>query len=170
VTAAELILYATPSGPLADALDEIFRRIAVGGPTIAQQYPPHCTLTGFFHRDPADIPRIAADVGHAVAAVGERVGGVEIVGLHRRPDWVGLELESAWLRELTTRVVDRHTVGPDDDALRPKDWLHLSIGYGVDDLGPAFDATADLDLTLAAGWEVGLWQRHTDGSWSRLHC
>ena len=44
----ELILYATPTGPLADACDRFFAAVESIGPTVAQTYPPHCTLTGFF--------------------------------------------------------------------------------------------------------------------------
>jgi hypothetical protein len=165
VTTAELILYATPSGPLGDALDNLFRQVAERGPTTAQDFPPHCTLTGFFRRDHADIPRIAAEVDHATATT--TTGAVDIVALHREPDWVGLELASDWLHDLTARFVDAHVVGANDDPLRPKDWLHLSIGYGVDDLGAAMKATDGLDLTLPVGWEISLWQRHPDGSWSR---
>lgn len=169
MTTAELILYATPSGPLGDALDDLFRQIAERGSTTAQDFPPHCTLTGFFHRDHADIPRIAAEVDHAIATIDRTsIDAVGIVALHRRPDWVGLELASGWLRDLTAGFVDAHVVGANDDAIRPKDWLHLSIGYGVDDLGATTRATDGLDLTLPVDWEIALWQRHADGSWSRL--
>ncbi|MDG2026150.1 MAG: hypothetical protein P8J50_03515 [Acidimicrobiales bacterium] len=47
---AELILYATPTGPLAEELDRLFAQFAERAPTTAQTYPPHCTLTGFFQR------------------------------------------------------------------------------------------------------------------------
>lgn len=169
MSTAELILYATPGGPLGDALDKLFEQIADRGATTAQDYPPHCTLTGFFHRDPADIPRITAEVDHAMATVGRRpIDAVDIVALHRRSDWVGLELASDWLHDLTARFVDSHVVGAHDDAIRPKDWLHLSIGYGIDDLGAATTAAVGLDLTLPVDWEITLWQRHPEGSWSRL--
>ncbi|MEZ5244869.1 MAG: hypothetical protein R2707_07225 [Acidimicrobiales bacterium] len=167
MTSAELILYATPTGPLATALAEVFGRITERGATTAQDYPPHCTLTGFFHRHHDEIPRIVAELDHAATTMDGPVGGVEIVDLHHRPDWVGLELASDWLHRLTARFVELHTVDSTDDPLRPKDWLHLSIGYGVDDLQAAVDATDDLDIGLACGWEVGIWQRHPDGVWSR---
>jgi alpha-D-ribose 1-methylphosphonate 5-triphosphate diphosphatase len=46
----ELILYATPTRPLADQCNTFFEAAADLGPTSAQLYPPHCTLTGFFRR------------------------------------------------------------------------------------------------------------------------
>ena len=165
---AELILYATPTGPLADQLDRLHRDLADTVPSTAQRYPPHCTLTGFFHRDADEIDEVVAEVAGAVADVGaEPADPVRIVGLHRRADWVGLELESPWLQDVTARFVELHRRRATDDALRPKDWLHLSIAYGVDDLRQAGEAAADLDLTLPVDWEVGLWQRHDDGGWTR---
>lgn len=168
MTRAELILYATPTGALGAALDRIFGRIADRGPTTAQDYPPHCTLTGFFHRHHDEIPRIVAEVDEAVAEIGpppERA--VDVVSLHRRADWIGLELASDWLHAVTAAFVAVHRVDAGDDALRPKAWLHLSIGYGVDDLTAADAAARELDPTVAAPWEIALWQRHRDGHWSR---
>lgn len=165
---AELILYATPTGPLADALDEQFRRLAELAPTTAQTYPPHCTLTGFFHRDEADIPRIVTEVERALDDAGPMpAGAVDIVSLRRSDEWVGLELSSSWLIATTQRFVDRHRVDPGDDPLRTKDWLHLSIAYGTGDLAAAAAAT-DLDVALPVGWEVALWQRLAAGEWRRL--
>ena len=51
MTERELILYACPIGPLADDLDAYFSQVTARfGPTTAQTYPVHCTLTGFFRR------------------------------------------------------------------------------------------------------------------------
>lgn len=168
MTRAELILYATPTGPLADALDEQFHRISALGPTTAQTYPPHCTLTGFFHRREAEIPRILAEVDRAVRESGPMpADAVDIIALRRSADWVGLELSSPWLIEATQRFIGCHRIGPGDDPLRPKDWLHLSIAYGTDDIAAAAAAT-ELDLTLPVRWEVALWQRLAAGDWRRL--
>ena len=166
---AEFILYATPSGPLAATLDDVFARLAAEGPTTAQAYPPHCTLTGFFHREPSAAPRLIAEL--AAARGGDPqppTGEVEIVALHHRPDWIGFELRSPWLQQLTERFVERHVSRPDDDPLRPKDWLHLSIAYGEGDLRRAAELTRPFDLSLPVKWDVDLWQRHDDGAWSRL--
>jgi ubiquitin-associated SH3 domain-containing protein len=168
VSTAELILYATPTGALADQLDVVFERLRRSAPTTAQTYPPHCTLTGFFRRDADTVPRILEELRGAHDDVGTMPAApVEVVALHRRPDWVGLELRSLWLQQLTAAFVDRHAVGPGDDHLRPKDWLHLSVAYGDGDLAAAQPLVADLDPVLAAEWEVDLWQRHEDGTWTR---
>ena len=166
MTRAELILYATPAGPLADALANAFDEINRLTPTTAQTYPPHCTLTGFFHRDPSTIERIREEV--AQAETDAAPGPVEIAALHRRADWIGLELRSDWLHEVTARFLLGHQLGPRDDELRPKDWLHLSIAYGIDDLAAADKALGEFDPALSVTWEIALWQRHPDGSWAYI--
>ncbi len=53
---AQLILYAIPTGLLAEQCDRLFRMVRAIAPTTAQTYPPHCTLTGFFQRpENADV-------------------------------------------------------------------------------------------------------------------
>lgn len=166
----ELILYATPVGPLADAVDHYFETVAEElMPTTAQTYPPHCTLTGFFHRDD-DGARVAIEeIGRAVADAGPvPAGAVEIVALHGQEEWVGLELRAPWLQALTRRIAADHRPGPGQDALRVKRWLHLSLAYGIDDLAPhARLAETTVDPGLGVVWEVSLWERRRDGSWIR---
>jgi ubiquitin-associated SH3 domain-containing protein len=168
MTTAELILYATPVGPLAAALDDLFERINDTQPTTAQTYPPHCTLTGFFHRSTSEIPRITSELAAAAGRLEPMpADAVEIVELHRRPDWVGLELRSSWLEALTEGFVREHELAVGDDALRPKSWPHLSIAYGDVDLAHAIESVVDFDIDLPVSWEVDLWQR-AGRSWKRL--
>ncbi|GJM39588.1 MAG: hypothetical protein DHS20C19_29550 [Acidimicrobiales bacterium] len=164
---AELILYATPNGPLADALYELFDRLRRDAPTTAQTYPPHCTLTGFFHRGRADVARVIDDAHAAVTAVAPPAS-VTVERLRLAPDWVGLELTAPWLLAVTEAFADRHVLGDGDDALRPKDWLHLSIAYGDGDLDTAASLASEMDPTLDAAWDVGVWERAADGSWTDL--
>lgn len=163
---AELIIYATPTGPLADALADLFAELARRAPTTAQTYPPHCTLTGFFRRDRREIDRIRAEVTDAVATTPP--GSVTINQLRATDTWVGLELTSPWLLAFTAAFVDVHRLGPGDDPLRPKDWLHLSIAYGEGDLAAAAPIATTLDLDQPVGWEIGLWEREPDGMWTAL--
>lgn len=167
----ELILYATPTGPLARAVDRYETAVlAELTPTAAQTYPPHCTLTGFFHRDDAGTTAAIDEMGRAVEAAGPvPPGSVEVVDLVVTGHWVGLELRSPWLIELTAGIAARHRPGPGDDTLRLKDWLHLSLAYGVvEDLGPhAALARLHVDPADEVAWEVGLWERRPDGSWLR---
>ncbi len=171
----ELILYATPLGPLAEAIDAYFHRVAAElGPTVAQTYPPHCSLTGFFRRDDRGAGQAIEQIGSRVDGAGPvPAGAVEVVGLTTSDRWVGLELRSPWLIDLTAAVAEEHRPGPGDDALRPKDWLHLSLAYGHPggdqiDLGAHGRlATEMVDPTAAARWEVAVWERHPNGSWHR---
>lgn len=163
---AELILYATPTGPLADAIADLFAVLARRAPTTAQTYPPHCTLTGFFRRDRSEIARIRAEVDDAVAAASP--GPVTIERMRSADNWVGLELSSTWLLAVTSAFVDIHRLGPGDDPLRPKDWLHLSIAYGDGDLAAAAPIATTLDLRQPVGWKIGLWERAPDGPWTAL--
>lgn len=166
----ELIVYATPTGPLADAVDHFVETVNDRlGPTTAQTYPPHCTLTGFFRRTDAVATSTIAEMGQAIAQAGPvPPGEVEVVALRTTKDWVGLELRSPWLIELTAALAASNRPGPEDDALRLKDWLHLSLAYGVDDLDAHGALATDLiDPALVADWEVAVWERHGDGSWTR---
>ena len=55
---SKLIVYACPTGQLADQIAAYYARSrAECGPNAAHAYPPHCTLTGFFHDDVESIPR-----------------------------------------------------------------------------------------------------------------
>lgn len=163
----ELILYATPAGPLAAGCDDYFSHASARGPTVAQRYPPHCTLTGFFHREPHRVPEIVDAVQHLIASNPAPDDAVQIVGLHLRNDWIGLELSSAWLLDLTSRFVDTHQLDDGDDALRPKTWLHLSLAYGVDDLTPYRSMSGLVPLTAPSTWDVALWARDNN-RWTRL--
>jgi hypothetical protein len=169
VTHAELILYATPRGPLADALADVFDRIAETRATTAQEYPPHCTLTGFFHRPTRDVSRIVDELKRSLLDVGTMPSNaVQIAEIHCRDDWVGLELQSPWLTHLTERFVHHHALRAGDDALRPKEWLHLSIAYGIDDNRHAAREIEEVDFVKEVQWDVAIWQRLADGQWNRL--
>lgn len=165
----ELILYAWPTGPLADAAARYFEVATERlGPTTAQTYPVHCTLTGFFRRHGARGDEVVAQLNSVLAAHGTP-DDVVVERLGRHDGWVGLELTSPGLLALIDLVVDADVPTADEDALRPKDWLHVSLAYGVDDVGP-YAALAEemVDPTAAAGWEVGFWERLPDGAWRRL--
>lgn len=157
----ELILYATPTGPLADACAAYFDAVQS---TTAQTYPPHVTLTGFFHRRDRREPIDAASVVGEVPA-----GVVEIRRLTCNEDWVGLEVDSPWLEAAAASFAQRMPPAAGEDDIRVKDWLHLSLAYGVPDLGVHADrARQEIDVTQPVGWEVGLWERSHGDHWERL--
>ncbi len=178
----ELILYAVPTGAFAAACDDYFARAGLLGSTEAQRYPPHCTLTGFFRRTDRRSDEVIAEVRCRLDGFGPVPNGaVAVRGPAVRYGWFGFELDSPWLISATAAVVDADRLGPDDDAMRRKTWLHLSLAYGVDGLesyraladecfGSALAArggASDADVIAGAGWRVGLWERTADGSWIR---
>lgn len=166
----ELILYATPRGPLGDACSRYFDRVHGIGPTTAQRYPPHCTLTGFFQRPPDRVPDVVADVDAAVATVlGGRAPSVEVTSPRCADQWVGIEVRSADLLAIAVAFAERHRVLPGEDAIRLKDWLHLSLAYPVRRPRPYLALAAELaDPALPCNWDVALWRRDPGDEWRRL--
>ncbi len=168
-----LIIYATPTGPLADACGAYFDAVLSMpdlGETTAQTYPPHITLTGFFRRDEPRATGVVAEMKEAFERIGSPpYGSVSVTDLVCERGWVGLTIESAWLIDVTTELVASHRVGDGEDALRPKSWLHLSLAYDVDDAAPYFDLARSLvDPDAEVGWELGVWERLSSGEIERI--
>ena len=168
---SELILYAVPTGPLAQEIASYFALLA-DRPTEAQRFPAHCTLTGFFHDAPASVETYAAAAASAVAAEGPTAVWVRELGVHA--DWIGLELESPGLKAVASGFAARTTdVGTRADPIRLKDWLHLSLayGHGADDHGElAHLARERVDPGTAVAWDLCLYERRgltwiTHGRW-----
>ena len=169
--ALELILYATPTGALADTCAAYFSAASHLGPTTAQTYPPHCTLTGFFRRDAQSMQRIIDEVRLAVGECA-RVSSVavDLVELHTSPDWVGIELRSQLFLDVADRFRITHEPGEGDDPIRCKDWMHLSLAYGDGiDLTRYGGLATGLfaDALTPCQWEIGLWERSRSGRWLR---
>lgn len=165
----ELIIYATPTGDLADACAEYFRRALELGGTTAQTYPPHVTLTGFFRWPALRRNHVRDVVAGLVDASGHPpADSVETSLLGDRDDWIGIEVRSPWLIDWIESLASQLPPEPHEDALRLKDWLHLSLAYGVDDLEPYRELAVEvIDATASARWEVALWERSANG-WMRL--
>ena len=162
----ELIVYATPTGPFAAQCAAYFDRVTEElGPTTAQTYPPHVSLTGFFHRLPARADEVIVEMNAQIAAAGAvPAGAVEFSVSTDEPDWLGLHVTSRWLIDLTRALVERHRSEADDDELRPKDQLHLSLAYGASGPQPTLRrhaalARALIDVAAPVGWEAALWER-----------
>jgi ubiquitin-associated SH3 domain-containing protein len=169
MTRRELILYATPTGDLADACQRYFAAAAAIGPTAAQDYPPHCTLTGFFHRATDRAEQVIQELGGVIDSAGAVPdAAVEVGGPATIDSWVGLVVRSPWLADLAARIVASHQLLPGDDPLRPKDWLHLSLAYGERDITPYADLAHRLvDPSAPARWEIAVWERSAGQQWRR---
>lgn len=171
----ELIFYATPIGPLLETCDRYYRDAASFGGTAAQTYPPHCTLTGFFHRDAARRDEAIADIVDVINTRGPSVpaADVEIVAVRHHEQWLGLELYAPKFIEVAHEFARRHGTADDEDEVRVKTWPHLSLAYGVDDLSSYSETLRryeDDDATdwSCTEWELGLWERTPGGVWHRL--
>lgn len=177
----ELILYAEPGGDLGARCAEYWAAVsAAEASTSAQEYPPHVTLTGFFHRLPEHVPnavvalQAAADATVPAGLDGERWAEPATLELQANDEWVGLHVQSAWMDALIAAFVTSPALvpaGPGEDALRPKSWLHVSLSYG-EQFEWARPAATDLaapfaELAVEREWGVGLWRR-TDFGWDRL--
>jgi hypothetical protein len=169
VSRTEVILYAMPTGALGRACDELYAAATRLGPTTAQAFPPHCTLTGFFRRPPGEVPRLVDELTRATGAVsGVAAADVDVSPLRCCREWVGYELRSEALTDLARRFVAVHRADEGDDAVRLKDGLHLSLAYGgVADLAPYAEVAAGLPPPEPCAWEVALWERGPDGTWLR---
>ena len=97
----ELIFYATPTGALAEECRAYFEW-AECRPTTAQTYPPHVTLTGFFHRTDEGVGRAVNDVEGVLRRHGHPPeGSVTVEELRIDTNWVGLVVTSDWLIDVT---------------------------------------------------------------------
>jgi hypothetical protein len=162
-----LIVYATPIGELAEACARYGAMASAVAPTLAQAYPPHCTLTGFFRRSRTEIDRIVGEVTATFGTDPVAADAVTIRGPVHHGRWLGFELTSRLLHDRTQGFARTHRLCAGDDAIRVKDWLHLSLAYGVDDLAPYVSAAEQVRWPAAAeAWDVGLWESRR-GTWTR---
>src|ERR1700712_3050999 len=130
--ARTLIVYVCPLGALAEQLDRYYAQSkALCGPNAAHSYMAHCTLTGFFHDDADAIPIYvdALDAALRRARPEQPMPALEIGSMELGVEFHGLLLKGQWLQALIAdfaRTVESPTRR---DALRLKDWLHLSLAY-----------------------------------------
>lgn len=171
-SAAELIVYACPSGPLDEQLAAYFdRSLREVGPNAAHGYMPHVTLTGFFHDDAASITAY----GDALTAAIDEMPTLDahalrVEGMHLMADFLYLKIESPWLIAMTKRFAQHAQSPTRRDALRLKDWLHLSLAYHFpDSQHQALTTLARglIDPFAPASWAVRLYGR--DGASWTLH-
>ena len=169
---AEYIVYACPVGPLATQIARYMEASRDAcGPNAAHRYLPHCTLIGFFHDEPGAAGRYVAALAQALqcALPSQPPQALRVVGLELSPDFHGLLLDGPWLKELVADFAQRALSTTRRDALRLKGWLHLSLAY---EFPPEHHETLaglarDLvDATADVRWQLRLYERHADGTWT----
>jgi hypothetical protein len=170
--AHEYIVYACPRGKLATQLAGYFAasREHVGINT-AHHYMPHSTLTGFFHDQPAAVSSYCTALEAALyrARPYRPPAALSILGMELQEDFHGLLLDGPWLKALIADFARSAHSPTRQDALRPKDWLHLSLAYGFppEQHGPlATLARALVDIRAPVAWELGLYERHAGSAWN----
>lgn len=164
----KLIVYACPVGALGEQLDVFFGRSAVEiGRNTAHDYMPHCTLTGFFHDVAGSVPIYVHALREARAeAMSERQQispALSVTDLILDGDFHYLKLEDGWIRQIVQCFSEKAQHIPTRaDALRLKDWLHLSLAYGFPaKQGEALRTLAReiVDPTAPVDWELRLYER-----------
>lgn len=168
------IVYACPVGELADQFDRYFQESrARCGTNTAHRYMPHCTLTGFFKDEEAAIPLYVQALDRALRqAQSCPMPVITIQKLTFRSDWHGLELQSDWLKNLTASFATLAVSPTRQEALRLKDWLHLSLAY---EFQPEHSelltqlAQKHINLHTSVQWELRFYQRYPDHRWFCHH-
>jgi ubiquitin-associated SH3 domain-containing protein len=165
---ARLIVYAVPLGPLGDGLREYWRRAAAVGPNAALEYPPHCTVTGFFSRERGVVDSVVGALDAAVRAGAPGPASPWVDRLVLDGPWLGLLLDAPDLVRLAARFAATAPTGPDDDPVRPKDDPHLSLAYEHEP--PAASTFAALaarlvPTTVDVPWELRLYEGDRGGTW-----
>jgi ubiquitin-associated SH3 domain-containing protein len=169
----ELILYACPQGELTMQLQAYYEQArAECGPNSAHRYPPHVTLTGFFHDTSASVSSYALALRQALSMAQKKARcDVRIARMMFEPNFHGLVIESAWLKHMTATFASLAKSTTRADVLRLKDWLHLSLAYDFD-AGQATHlkhlAIELVDVSAQVDWEVRLYERHGDNQWRVL--
>lgn len=170
-TTAELIVYACPTGPLAEQIEHFYEVSRERfGPNSAHTYPAHITLTGFFHDTATSVGAYAGALAEAHAAAMPRrpAEAIVITEMALKQAFHGLLIASPWLEAMSADFVARDGSPTRRDPLRVKNWLHLSLAYGFrPEHGPGLAALARelVDPTAPAGWELRLYERIADSAW-----
>ncbi|NCC30776.1 MAG: hypothetical protein EOM24_01985 [Chloroflexia bacterium] len=162
---ARLIVYACPLGPMAEQIEAFYRASRTKfGPNKAHAYPPHITLTGFFHDEATALPIYTSALAAAwAAAMAQRpTQPVVVTELACTEAFHGLFIVSPWLESLTADFAARAVSPTRHETIRLKSQLHLSLAYGFNATdGPALGAMAQtmVDPTAPVQWELRLYEQ-----------
>lgn len=169
----ELIVYACPEGELAMRLDAYYQYARDEcGPNAAHRFPPHITLTGFYHDTTASLSIYTRALREALSSAQKKARCVvRIERMLFEPNFHGLVIDSPWLKHMTASFASLAKSSTRADALRQKDWLHLSLAYEFD-AGQATHlkhlAMEWIDLSAQVDWEVRLYERRDKDQWRIL--
>ncbi|NER00205.1 MAG: hypothetical protein F6K30_26485 [Cyanothece sp. SIO2G6] len=166
------ILYACPTHNLAIALDEYFYRSRQQcGENRAHQYMPHCTLTGFFHDSQGAIALYLNAIESVLATENATKPNpvATVTGLTFLPHWHGLPITAPWLKQLAQAFATQAVSPTRQEALRLKDWLHVSLAYEFEASdGATLKQLAEelVDPKAAVDWELRFYERSPQNDWT----
>src|SRR5262249_9814837 len=125
-----------------------------------------------FHDAAAAIPTYVTALETALqrARATQPMPMVRISSMEFHPDWHGLVLESNWLQTLTADFVTLAQSPTRTDALRVKDWLHLSLAYEFPSASAApLERLARelVDIHAPVGWALHLYERFPADVWAQ---
>ena len=169
---SRLIVYACPTGDLASQLDAYFAQSrALFGENLAHQYMPHISLTGFFHDRSSTIPRYVHQLDRALAVLHQQqpYAAITMTRLNLSDEFHGIEIESAWLKQLIDAFITFASSPTRRDAIRKKDWLHLSLAYQFPPAqAPTLRSLAQsfVHLDAAVKWQLRFYEQHPDKLWT----
>lgn len=172
----KFILYACPTGQLADQIDAYFEAVKTNfNWNPALDYMPHCSLTGFFHDN-------ATAAQHYTLALEEILTHMRpsqpdpvmrVSGMFFDSDFHGFTLQSSWLTDLTQAFAAATGFGTRREAIRLKEWLHLSLAYRFkSDEHNALKARAQqlINPQASVGWDLRFYQRRNANQWTCHGC
>ena len=169
----KLILYACPVGELAIQIEQYFQEsLKRYGNNAAHAYMPHCTLTGFFEKENSDPPHqkdtiISHYTQTLTSILAEHrpllpTSSIIVEPLIYKDNWHGLPLRADGLKHLAACFAAQASLPTQTEAIRLKDWLHLSLAYDFEPEhaeGLKQLATQMIDSTMSVSWELRCYER-----------
>jgi ubiquitin-associated SH3 domain-containing protein len=172
----KFILYACPTGQLADQIDTYFETAKTNYSwNPALDYMPHCSLTGFFHDKAAAAQHYTLALEHILERMRSSQPDpvMQVTGMIFNSDFHGLTLQSSWLADLTKAFAATTCLEMRREAIRIKEWLHLSLAYQFKpEEHNALEALARqlVNPKAAVGWELRFYQRRDENQWTCHGC
>lgn len=169
----QFIIYACPIGELNSQIETYFDRSRkLYGENSAHKYMPHCSLTGFFADELSSMPIYLEALDRAYLEAKNNLSlDIEIKQLTFRENWHGLELQAEGLKQLIVNFVCLETSTTRPEAIRIKDWLHLSLAYDFNHEYAAKLQSLALEIIESKAkvdWELRFYQKNVDWNWKCL--
>jgi ubiquitin-associated SH3 domain-containing protein len=136
---------------------------------------PHCSLTGFFHDTGAAAQHYTLALEEILAQMRSSKPDpvMRVTGMFFDSDFHGFTLQSSWLTDLTQAFAATTCSESRREAIRIKEWLHLSLAYRFKpDEHNALKAMAQqrIDPQAAVGWDLRFYQRQDENRWTCHGC